>query len=1132
MSPTRPLPRRSVRARPPRRRRGRRRLVVLWVALVITAGLGVNVTLALRPAAVESRLREGLSRYVRGPFEMEACRVSPRRGIEVVGLRLLRPVGGSRDVLRIGRASIVPRIGAALLGRFEAARVELDGVEIDLSRDAAGRWNFEDVLRPPAAREPREEGDERSPRPPVRWPDVVLRGGTLRVRDAATGSEPLRQDLRDLRLSIRRLASGDPREAIYALDGEFGQDLARRVAISGRVRHRRDGVGLDGTVRIFKLDLARACRRFLTGDGARMARELRPAGLLDVEAGLRLDSRDGFRVDAIRASLVGGSAAPSGLPWELGNLRGNAIGVGQDSTRLRVELSGELGSGSVRLTGQGSFDPRTLVFGGGALRLEVRHLTVDPRMTARVTGLVQRALELCRPRGRVDLDLDVPLTGLRWPRLEDVEARVVVAGTDFQLRPFPYPLTDARGEIVLREGSLRLRPGARVRCGEGTIRLDGPDFRIDLAGSGEVAVKLHLESFALDDRLRDAIPARHRHIWDDLSPGGTADGEVEISRPPRAPGVDSGVDDRLPTVVVRARARQGRIQYRHFPYAIEEIDGEALFDTRDWTVRMIGLEGRHGRHRIHGDGTVRLRRRDGEDAGGRQRDTVQLRLSCDDLTVDEDLLAAMPGPAQRVLRDFRFQGRVRLDEVAIDTTDRRNPVAVAFELLEARASHVDFPYAFDLGGGKFEYRGLDSISLRGWRSPEGAKPGIEFDGDVNAAEQPCVLDYRLRVSELKVDDRLLEALPSSLSELVRGLKLAGTFGGRLDIRQEISRPGSVEDRIDFVASEVVGTGAAMRFGLDVVDVSCRARFRGAYRAGRATIEDGVVDLVRGRFNRLRLGDGRIRFAYGAPLAPAVSRGSEAASADEPRLPAEYLRDLRERDGAGLLQMSVESEDFYGGPCRGFLHVDTGERADFAGRFKARRLDVRQAATDVFGVTSDRVSGRAGGEVEFRGRLGDVSSIEGRGKGEITGARLAELPVFFHLFRLFHLDFDSTTGTTFHVIRLPYTIGKERFRSDAIEMESGVMTLSGGGTLDFSGRLDLRLQPSFLPVSIPGLDEIFALIKEVLSEVHVSGDLARPRVEFETAAGLLPIRIDSRDGGESAGSPGGEADTAPHRRGPQ
>ncbi|MBN1443285.1 MAG: hypothetical protein JXA90_11305, partial [Planctomycetes bacterium] len=825
-------------------------------------------------------------------------------------------------------------------------------------------------------------------------------------------------------------------------------------------------------------------------------------GFLDAEAALRFDAQEGFRVQDVRARLVQAEAAPPQLPFAIRGLSGDLRFESGAPAAAVLSAAGEMGGGLLVARADARLDPATLRLVDWSAHVEIDSLRLDPRQIGSWDPALRDVLASLQPRGPLRVALSVPAARSWAVDPRDLEIEVVAGGMDFAYSAFPYPLTDARFTARVRGGELSVDRGASVRCGEGTIALaEGHRFLVELRRGGKVEIDLEASDLALDDRLRGALPLLGRSIWDDLQPGGRASAAITVRREgveaAGAGALEAGV---APLAVrVDARVADARIQYRLFPYEVSAITGGVVYSSLEGKVRMQNLEGSHGEHRIRGEGEIDLR----------TEPRVRLDLSSDDLAIDEDMLAALPDVARRLLLDFRFEGRVKLERVGIDTADLETPVQVLLADVQGSVNHHGFPYPLRIGGGRFEYRGLKEIRLRDWRTPEESRPGIAFGVDVNAARQPCNIVYRARIAALDVDDRFRDALPIPLRELVSDLGLRGEYSGDLEVEHSLFESDLASSRIIYRAKNVESENAAVSFGIDVAEIRCSGNFEGSCGSGVAAIHSGDILVKSGRFNRLRLKDGRINFVFGEPhpLLGGERRGKYLPPVTF-RLPAEYGAILDDKSARSAFQMAVTTDDFYGGQTSGFLFVKAGEGAEFGGHFISRDIDVQQASRDVFAVESENISGRASGQVSFRGPRGDSRGIRGDGEGKIVDGRLAELPIFFNILRLVNLNFDTASATRFNEIALPFRIEAGEFHSSAIEIKSSVMTLSGKGTMDFDGRLDLVLQPSFFPVEIPGLDEILGILKRVLSEIRVTGDLGDPKVDFKTAGGLLPIRLSS------------------------
>ena len=116
--------------------------------------------------------------------------------------------------------------------------------------------------------------------------------------------------------------------------------------------------------------------------------------------------------------------------------------------------------------------------------------------------------------------------------------------------------------------------------------------------------------------------------------------------------------------------------------------------------------------------------------------------------------------------------------------------------------------------------------------------------------------------------------------------------------------------------------------------------------------------------------------------------------------------------------------------------------------------------DVFGAQGTGTTGTARGKIRFQGKAGNVLSLTGKGEGNIENARLVELPLFLGI--LSRLFGESSGRHYFNEVALRYTIGDGKFKAggDGVEIRSQGLKLIGGGTMDFSGALDLALEPRF------------------------------------------------------------------------
>lgn len=125
----------------------------------------------------------------------------PRVGFVVEGLQVADAGGFAHGTaLKLDRAAVALAPGPLLDGRLVLDSVRLEGLDLRLERDAAGRCNW----RPPVDRANAGDAPDTGGLPPCRR--ILVREGTLRVRDAVHGLE-----LHFSRVGLQVRMGDDPR---------------------------------------------------------------------------------------------------------------------------------------------------------------------------------------------------------------------------------------------------------------------------------------------------------------------------------------------------------------------------------------------------------------------------------------------------------------------------------------------------------------------------------------------------------------------------------------------------------------------------------------------------------------------------------------------------------------------------------------------------------------------------------------------------------------------------------------------------------------------------------------------------------------------------------------------------------
>ena len=117
-----------------------------WLAFVVAFGVGANVYLALRPSALEARVRQELGRTFDLSIDFDAIDISWKRGISVGNLSVHTRRGEVRELLNARRVRLLPDFLRLLVGRFRIRELVVEEPELHVARRANGVWNFHDLL--------------------------------------------------------------------------------------------------------------------------------------------------------------------------------------------------------------------------------------------------------------------------------------------------------------------------------------------------------------------------------------------------------------------------------------------------------------------------------------------------------------------------------------------------------------------------------------------------------------------------------------------------------------------------------------------------------------------------------------------------------------------------------------------------------------------------------------------------------------------------------------------------------------------------------------------------------------------------------------------------------------------------
>jgi hypothetical protein len=1129
------------RRRENRARRARRRRIVLVVILAAAATASAAYLHFTSDRQVEKFAERYLENLLGRKVHMGRASFTLGEGLVLERLSVDSPETSAEPILMADRVDLkIKWLSLALLSP-QVTEIVVRRPRISLQFSDEGGWNFQGPRLPDLV-------------PPRLRPIVAIEDGVLRIdrKGPLAGTAGVKK-VTEMQISGILLPSESDPDIVRFQTNVTSQEVNLAVA-SGRLDLRTAALRFEGQASNVALtpDLYRSLPR----DVQVLWRKLEPTGSINVK--VTFDDKQGYGL-GMDMTGVNFSYTYKGLVHQFENLTGRCE-FAPPVLKL-AGVQGMLNGSPIRLEGTvWAFDSERLAVD---LRLAADHVDfVKSRpLLVSLAPHMDGIYVYYAPEGQVDVEMEMR----RGP---EADAPLDVSGTvfcrDMKMRYllFPYPLERMRGAVRFT-GNRYDTEGLKGHHGEAEVTIEG--WGRNPGPLVESRVKVHVRGMPLDGDLRQAMDKTQRDIYDQFSPSGTADAEVDVYRPPR--------EGAMPEVTVDLDLRDCQFRYEWFPYQLTQTKGRVII-APDRT-QIVGVEGRHGDAGISLSGEVR--------GLGKGNQEVALKVSGRNVALDEDLENALPQAERKILRVFHLSGLADLDGTVTRKGDAKAPMDydLAIRLRNARMVYEHFPFlAEQMTGDLHLARGACRIeSLTGFNS--GAR--VEARGTIDQTADDYAMDLTLEGKDVPLNESLRGALGPEMRSVWSHLAPRG----RVDLSAHLTKafgPGEtlkhhvwvvardlqatfdffpfplehVSGQLEFEASEVrlhgieartgpteFKLGGRIAYGAAGPDIDLTLRTKGLRLEG--PLQEAVPEAVKKAFAVIRP-SGRVdlnieRLLYhvtpsGKPeavwqgsaildevgLEPGLRVSGAVGTAEmqgrwfdgrvsldgrlwlqQGKIADKEVSNTRmvfdKPDDKDVVSIRDVEGDFCRGRMEGFATIALEADGRYAFSLAAQDVDFERLLREGFGLEHNITGGRLRATLGLWAKGPDSKKAEGSGYAYVTDAKLYELPLVIRLINIFQLG--ASDRAAFQNARILYFLRGKRLILGDVRLEGRAMNLYGAGTMEPDGKLDLTFMVGKKNDDplIPALAELLEGIRKQMVVVVVSGTLAEPKVQTRTLSAL-------------------------------
>jgi uncharacterized protein involved in outer membrane biogenesis len=465
------------------------------------------------------------------------------------------------------------------------------------------------------------------------------------------------------------------------------------------------------------------------------------------------------------------------------------------------------------------------------------NLRLSPDVLKRLGTLIPaKATERLELDGSADVELRLAVRP-QLPVPVSYRLKCDIAKARVQHPSLPLPIDDLATTLRYDQGELVIDQ-LSARSGDATVTASG---RVPYPTTGDtLEAEFELRNISWTPNVAALLKPEWRDIVDLFEPEGKATIKGLLSRRQGQWSMTS--DGREPHIAIHPQ--EGSAKFKKFAYPVSKITG--LVDLRFVSERVnVDVEGLASGRPITVKGAWIIQK---------PYPDARFEIQCLGVPIDEELLRALPGQAQKIARSFRPAGRVDFHvdaRHALDADDFRSVFRIRFR--DATVRWDEFPIPFEEVSGRldimperWEFTEFQGRYGAGIVRVQGRAIPIEGTDDqrlhVEIAGQNLTMDPALRQALEKRGalHRAWETFrPSGRLHFSASIDQASTALPDMDVRVEVQGPRIEPTFFPFAMSEVSGK---FRYrGLRVELEQVRAKHEGSL----LRIDRGGIDLHAG-----------------------------------------------------------------------------------------------------------------------------------------------------------------------------------------------------------------------------------------------------------------------------------------------